>query len=83
MKREEIKQFVFGIDTAINYGQTTTVVTFKNGMKINGFFKDNLESTDLNKQNKWNFNQNNAGIKTDIEINGEDVYSIVNKQLPR
>ncbi len=82
MKREEIKQFVFGIDTAINYGQTTTIVTFKNGVKINGFFKDNFESTDLNKQNKWNFNQNNAGVKTDIEINGEDVYSIVNKQLP-
>lgn len=83
MKREEIGKFVFGKDTAINYGQTTTVVTFKNGMKLNGFFKDNLESTDLNKQNKWNFNQNNAGIKTDVEINGEDVYSIVNKQLPR
>jgi hypothetical protein len=83
MTREEIGQFVFGKNTAINYGQTTTVVTYKNGVEINGFFKDNLESTDLNKQNKWNFNENKGGIRTDIEIEGDNVLSIKNVQLPR
>jgi hypothetical protein len=83
MKREKIGKLVFGKDTAINYGQTTTVVTYKNGEEINGFFKDNLESTDLNKQNKWNFNQNEGGIRTDIVIEGDNVLSIKNIQLPR